>query len=149
MVFFTIWVSQTLLPQSSTNTEASRLHPSGPCSNGKRPPAQEKDVTWWGGVGGVDQGLKESGTQKLFRRAAYISTWTHIQSWPDQPIKSMNDCNRLLFWIQGLEPTGSVDVPQSFTYIQGNVNLMLAWCQASLNSLLQHWKVHLLKYLWF
>lgn len=30
MVLFTMWLSHTLLPHSSTNTEASRLLPSGP-----------------------------------------------------------------------------------------------------------------------
>jgi len=35
MVPFTMWFSHTLLPQSSTYTEASCLQPSGPYSNSR------------------------------------------------------------------------------------------------------------------
>lgn len=88
MVLFTICVSHTLLPQSSTNTEASRLHPSGPCSNSPptrdrksqlEPGQEEKERRCYSTVP-TEQGLgprRRSGSeQHSSSRGSYGSTMT-------------------------------------------------------------------------
>ena len=75
MVFFTICDSHTLLPQSSTNTEASRLHPSGPCSNRNEPSRKNRTSH-----GPFESGLKQTGYQQSAAGGSQNIT-AHIQSW--------------------------------------------------------------------
>lgn len=143
MVFFTICVSHTLLPQSSTNTEASRLHPSGPCSNSNQPPTWNRKPhgEYQSGVK-RERSWEESRCKPHLYHVSYHSSVSPDLMWW---VWSLFDCklfpvlnvrsNRIWWWCVAPSVKSAL-VRSVFTYVQGKSvsSKMFSWSHSCLLS---------------